>query len=78
MCKWNNTKVLEVKGVPRDIDSCIFNLVKVLNEHYKTTVACCCGHEKQPSRISFDDGTEMILCTHDQAQQISKLFPPIN
>lgn len=78
MCKWGNTKPLKINGKLRDIDSCIFDLVKLLNENYKTTIACCCGHGKQPIRISFEDKSEIVILNYEQATKVSKLFSPIN
>ena len=78
MCKWGNTSPLEIKGKTVFIDNCIFDLVKSLNENYKTTIACCCGHGKQPTSIAFEDGSEIIILNYEQARKVSKLFPPIN
>lgn len=78
MCKWGNTKILNIKGIDRDIDSCIYDLVKLLNKNYKTTIACCCGHGKQPSSIVFEDKSEIRIMSFEQARAVDKLFPPIN
>jgi len=78
MCKWGNTKQLKINGRIRDIDSCIYDLVKLLNKKYKTTIACCCGHGNQPSSIIFDDETEIRIMTFKQARKVDKLFPKIN
>ncbi len=79
MCKWGNTKVLTLpNGRKVDIDSCIYSLVKILNENYKSTKACCCGHGKQPMSIIFMDDTELRIMTYEQARIVDKLFPPIN
>ena len=78
MCEWGNTKILKINGKDRVIDSCIYDLVKVLNDNGFETVACCCGHGKQPPRISLKDGWELLIFDYDTAQKISKLFPPIN
>lgn len=80
MCKPGNTRTLEIDGKPRSIDSCIYDFVKILNDNGYKTFASCCGHGKQPTRISYDDnGTdkEIIICNYDQATKIGKLFPPI-
>jgi hypothetical protein len=78
MCKWGNTKKLNIAGKDRDIDSCIYDLVKILNENYKPTIACCCGHGKQPSSIVFNDKSEIRIMTYKQARMIDKLFSAIN
>ena len=56
MCKWGTSEKLEVKipqhlsrtGKERlkvvDIDSCIYSIVKALNDGGVTTIASCCGH----------------------------------
>ncbi len=79
MCEWKTTKVLIIKGVKRDIDSCIYDLVKILNGHGMQTIATCCGHSKQPSSIVLKDGRELrIFDNYEDARKVDKLFPPIN
>ena len=78
MCKWGNTSPLEIKGKTVFIDNCIFDLVKLLNENYKTTIASCCGHGKQPTSIVFEDESEIRIMTFEQARKVDRLFPPIN
>ena len=78
MCKWGTTKILKIAGKDRRIDSCIYDLVKLLNKHYKTTIASCCGHGKQPTSIIFSDKSEIRIMTFRQARKVDKLFPPIN
>ena len=78
MCKWGNWKYLKINGRVRNIDECIFSLIKVLNENGFETVASCCGHGKQPPRISLKDGRELLMFDYDTATKIGKLFPPIN
>ena len=90
MCKWGNTKVLKLE-IPKEnsstrkkkfkncaIDSCIYDLVKQLNKGGLKTIACCCGHGKQPPRISLRDGRELLIFDYDTATKIGKMFPPIN
>lgn len=78
MCKWGQTKILKINNIERNIDICIFNLVKLLNKKYKTTIACCCGHGKQPSSIVFEDKTEIRIMSFKQARKVDKLFYKIN
>ena len=90
MCEWGNTKVLKIKGVDRDVDSCIYDFVKLLNDNGYQTIASCCGHSKQPTSIMFitdeelpktinkEDVKEIRIMTYDQARLVDKLFPPIN
>ena len=72
------TKLLTIKGKLRDIDIEIYNLVKLLNENYKTTIASCCGHGQQPASIVFEDESEIRIMNFEQARKVDKLFPPIN
>lgn len=78
MCKWGNTKVLYIDGVPRDIDECIYDLVEKLNKIGLKTVACCCGHGNRPGSIAFADGTEFIMCSFEQARKLDHVFPDIH
>lgn len=79
MCRWNTTKILIIKGKPREVDSCIFDIVKMLNENGYETIASCCGHGKQPVNIALRDGREIfIVNNYEDGRKISQLFPPIN
>lgn len=83
MCKWGTQKLLkvtipaknshtgvaQVKEVP--IDSCIYDIVKLLNEKYKLTAGSCCGHGKSPASIIFHDGTEIVIMTQEQSRNES-------
>ncbi len=62
MCKWNTTKQLKIDSKIIDIDECIFNLVKILNENNFSTVASCCGHDKGIGNIALKDGRELFIC----------------
>lgn len=90
MCEHGNTVLLLVlvpahlafEGVDthkvKDIDSCIAPLVKALNEGGMTTVSSCCGHGKQPTRISLADGREVFIAPdYETAQAVTATFPPI-
>lgn len=91
MCKWGTEIIIElqipdylshtgekyIKKVA--IDSCIASIVKALNDNGIHTIACCCGHGKQPGRISLADGRELLIANdYYSAQTICKSFPPIN
>lgn len=67
-----------IRGEPKGIDGCIVGLVVALNNAGLFTRASCCGHGKQPGRISLEDGREIILLTYDQAQTACQLFPKLN
>ena len=85
MCKWGTDEIFEIRtesGIKRiAVDSCIAGLVKVLNNNGYSTIASCCGHNKQPSSIIFmlnGEEKEMRIMTFEQARIVDKLFPPIN
>lgn len=90
MCKWGNTKLLEVtipaklsstgkdKKKIVDIDECILEIVKALNDSGIVTIASCCGHNKRPGSIILGDGREFIICKdYETARIAEKAFPPI-
>ena len=91
MCEWGTTNVLEVTipahlsytGEDRkkmvDIDSCIFPIIKALNDGMVVTIACCCGHGKRPGSIVLADGREFIIAPdYEIARIVEAAFPPIN
>lgn len=67
-----------------DVDSCIYDFVKMLNDNGFKTVACCCGHGKRPASIMFIDPNDMfhykeiMIMSFEQARALDKMFPPIN
>lgn len=88
MCKWGTTKTLEVvipahlsstgkeKLKPIGIDSCIYDLVKVLNDNGFTTIASCCGHGHRPGDIALGDKRELIIAKDfEEARKIDAIFP---
>lgn len=60
------------------MDKCIVEIIKALNSAGHETVASCCGHGKQPIRISLKDGREIFITDYNKAQKISELFPPVH
>lgn len=79
MCEWGNTVVVEIDGIPRDIDKCIVPIICALNSAGLKTIASCCGHGKQPGSIVLADGREIrIFDKYEDARRVDKLFPPIN
>ena len=77
MCE-HATSQLIINGRVRDIDTCILDFVKMLNDNGYTTIASCCGHGKQPTTIALENGQEIRIMTYEQAREVDKLFPPIN
>lgn len=79
MCEWNTTKILEISGRPRDIDACIYPIVRALNDAGLITVASCCGHGNRPGNIALADKRELIISPdYETGRRIDKAFPPIN
>jgi len=81
MCK--STALLKINGKLRDIDECIYDFVKLLNDNRYTTIASCCGHNRQPASIVLKEnlecgGNEIRIMTFKQARKVDKLFPPIH
>lgn len=71
MCEQGNTVVVEIAGVPCDIDSCIVSLVKALNGGGFETVACCCGHGKVVGNIALRDGRELFIApSYEKAREM--------
>lgn len=60
------------------VDPCIAPLVQALNDTGFHTRASCCGHGKQPGRITLWDGRELFLAAdYETAQAVCAAFPPI-
>lgn len=78
MCKQGSWKKLKIGNKEVNIDNCIYKIVKSLNESGLETIACCCGHGKQPPRISLKTGQELMIFDYATAQEISKRFKPLN
>jgi len=67
MCKHGTT----ING----IDSCIHNLVKILNDNDIVTVASCCGHGNRSGNIALADGRELIIAKNfEEARNIDKFI----
>ncbi len=67
-----------INGKKFDIDHCISNLVKVLNDAGMKTVASCCGHKRRPGNIVLSDGREIIICPDfESARKIDAIFPAL-
>jgi len=79
MCEWGDTVVIDIDGLPIDVDRCISGIVIALNAAGLKTIASCCGHGKQPGVIALRDGREIrIFNTYEDSRKVDKLFPPIN
>lgn len=60
------------------VDPCIAPIVQALNDAGLPTRASCCGHGKQPGRITLWDGREIFLAEDfETAQKVCAGFPPI-
>jgi len=71
-------EIININGRSRNIDKCIAPIIKTLNEAGIETIACCCGHGRQPGNIILKDGREIfIMPDFKSARKINKLFPPI-
>lgn len=80
MCERYKVFPLKLKnGKEVLIDSCIYDLVELLNNNGYETVACCCGHGIRPANIALKDGREIIVArNYDEGRKIDKLFPPLS
>ncbi len=59
-------------------DECIRELINALNDAGYKTIASCCGHGNQPTRISLKNGRELFITDYEKAQKISAVFPWIH
>ena len=60
------------------VDPCIAPLVQTLNDAGLQTIASCCGHGHQPVWIALEDGREIFIVNHAQAQTIGRMFLDIH
>ena len=73
MCKWGNYKLIKVK-IPSDlsstgkskwkkmqIDSCISDIVEVLQKGGIDMRGCCCGHNKGFGDIHLQDDRALVI-----------------
>jgi hypothetical protein len=78
MCKHGTYEHMVISGRVRDIDACIFPLVKALNEAGIVTVACCCGHGHRPGNIALEDGRELVIAPdYATGRKVDRAFPSI-
>jgi hypothetical protein len=63
---------LPINGKVRTIDRCIHHIVAALNAGGVETVACCCGHGKQPGRIDLADGRVLAIVTLAQMAKLEQ------
>ena len=79
MCERGDVEILCIGGHLVDVDRCIAPIIVALNAAGLPTRASCCGHGRQPGRISLRDGREIfIAASYNQAQAISAVFPPLS
>lgn len=63
---------------PVGVDSCIAQLVWVLNATGFRTIASCCGHGRQPPNVILADGRWLFIApNHEAAHRVASHFPPI-
>lgn len=79
MCDLKEAKaLLTIGGRDREIDFCIYPLVRALNEAGIETVASCCGHGVRPGNIALADGRELIIAQDFKTgRAIDRAFPSI-
>jgi len=58
---------MPLRGKVQTIDRCIHHIVAALNAGGVETVACCCGHGKQPGRIDLQDGWVLVIMSSAEA-----------
>ena len=63
---------------PLGVDESIVEIINALNDAGHKTIASCCGHGNQPTRISLKDGRELFIADYEKAQKISAMFPWIH
>ena len=62
-------------GKQYQVDHCISNIVKALNDGNIKTKCSCCSHGKGLGNIMLDDGRElMIIDNFETAREIDKLI----
>lgn len=59
-----------------EIDKCISDFVKILNDNGIETEFSCCGHEIRPSTITLKDKRKIYIANKYQAKLIDEMFPP--
>ena len=77
MCDWGTTTAVRVRvpahlsstGMVKwkmaEIDSCIADLVRSLQDGGIDMGSSCCGHGKAPGRIDLRDGRRLIILSDD-------------
>lgn len=77
MCKVGGEQALvDLDGKTVCIDPCLVDFIKLVNQNYKKTVACCCGHGNRPGVIAFEDGSEFIIARNwEEARHIERAVP---
>lgn len=75
MCKRGTLKELLISDKIIFIDSCLWDMVRILNNAGFKTESCCCGHGGRPGHIRFTDGTEfMIMKDFKMARKVETLM----
>lgn len=61
---------------PVEIDACMADLVKQLNDNGYTTTSCCCGHYRTNGYIYLDNRVCLILPVDDSEITLVPEVPP--
>ena len=75
MCEWGSTRIIIIKDIPVDVDSCIAGIVFALNKAGITTIASCCGHGKILGSICLEDGRELRIAPNYGVGRKLDCFP---
>ena len=61
MCQNRSTVRLTINGRVVRLDSCMKQVISILNRNGIETVACCCGHGKYHQTILIRDSNNSIV-----------------
>jgi len=57
------------------VDDCIQDLVRTLNDNGYETIASCCGHGHRPASIILKDNREILIMPFEEARKLDNLWP---
>lgn len=61
MCKWGTDTFIDISGKTVAVDSCIAEIVDVLNRGGIVTTGSCCGHGKHNGDILLADRRVLVI-----------------